>query len=61
MKITNLDKGKAYQLGEDAKLEVERTNPFFNDYGGDDLPAGYSGKRLQPHDTELSRYLRYEG
>lgn len=33
MKITNLDKGKAYQLGEGAKLEVERTNPFFNDYG----------------------------
>ena len=26
MKITNLDKGKAYQLGEGAKLEVERTN-----------------------------------
>lgn len=33
MKITNLDKGKTYQLGEGAKLEVERTNPFFNDYG----------------------------
>ena len=43
MKITNLDKGKAYQLGEGAKLEVERTNPFFNDYGETtsplDIPA----------------------
>ena len=43
MKITNLDKGKAYQLGESAKLEVERTNPFFNDYGEStsplDIPA----------------------
>mgnify|MGYP000463694877 CR=1 FL=1 len=43
MKITNLDKGKAYQLGEAAKLEVERTNPFFNDYGETtsplDIPA----------------------
>ena len=43
MKITNLDKGKAYQLGESAKLEVERINPFFNDYGEStsplDIPA----------------------
>lgn len=43
MKITNLDKGKAYQLVEGAKLEVERTNPFFNDYGETtsplDIPA----------------------
>ena len=43
MKITNLDKGKVYQLGESAKLEVERTNPFFNDYGEStsplDIPA----------------------
>lgn len=43
MKITNLDKGKTYQLGEGAKLEVERTNPFFNDYGEStsplDIPA----------------------
>lgn len=38
MKITNLDKGKAYQLGEGAKLEVERTNPFFNDYGETTTP-----------------------
>ena len=58
MKITNLDKGKAYQLGENAKLEVE---PVLQRLRGNDLPAGYSGKRLQPHDTELSRYLRYEG
>lgn len=43
MKITNLDKGKTYQLGEGVKLEVERTNPFFNDYGEStsplDIPA----------------------
>lgn len=38
MKITNLDKGKTYQLGEGAKLEVERTNPFFNDYGETTTP-----------------------
>lgn len=38
MKITNLDKGMAYQLAEGAKLEVERTNPFFNDYGESTTP-----------------------
>ena len=38
MKITNLDKGMAYQLSEGAKLEVERTNPFFNDYGETTTP-----------------------
>ena len=38
MKITNLEKGMAYQLGENAKLEVERTNPFFNDYGENTTP-----------------------
>ncbi len=38
MKITNLEKGLAYQLAEGAKLEVERTNPFFNDYGESSTP-----------------------
>lgn len=56
MKITNLDKGKAYQLGEDAKLEVERTNPFFNDYGETtsplDIPASdYNRMILNYPDT----------
>lgn len=56
MKITNLDKGKAYQLSEDAKLEVERTNPFFNDYGETtsplDIPASdYNRMILNYPDT----------
>lgn len=56
MKITNLDKGKAYQLGENAKLEVERTNPFFNDYGETtsplDIPASdYNRMILNYPDT----------
>lgn len=38
MKITNLDKGMVYQLAEGAKMEVERTNPFFNDYGESTTP-----------------------
>ena len=60
MKITNLDKGKTYQLR--SRQAGGRTyQPVLQRLRGDDLPAGYSGKRLQPHDTELSRYLRYEG
>lgn len=56
MKITNLDKRKAYQLGENAKLEVERTNPFFNDYGETtsplDIPASdYNRMILNYPDT----------
>jgi len=32
MKITNLNHREAYELLPDTKIEVERTNPFFNDY-----------------------------
>lgn len=50
MKIINLDKGEAYHLQPDAKLEVERTNPFFNDYAEHtipmDLPASDHNRRL---------------
>lgn len=38
MKITNLDKGESYQLDPDAQIEVERTNPFFNDWGEQSVP-----------------------
>lgn len=50
MRITNLEKGEAYQLPEGAKMEIERTNPFFNDYGEQsiplDLPASEHNRRL---------------
>lgn len=50
MRITNLEKGEAYQLSEGAKMEIERTNPFFNDYGEQsipmDLPASEHNRRL---------------
>lgn len=39
MKITNLETGKPYQLDPDMELSIERTNPFFNDYGEQSLPA----------------------
>lgn len=50
MRITNLEKGEAYQLSDGAKMEIERTNPFFNDYGEQsiplDLPASDHNRRL---------------
>mgnify|MGYP000010853694 FL=1 len=39
MKIINTESGKAYQLFPDTELSVERTNPFFNDYGEQTLPV----------------------
>jgi hypothetical protein len=38
MKIIHSDSGKAYHLDPDAQLEIERTNPFFNDAGEQSLP-----------------------
>ena len=39
MRITNLDTGQPYQLDPDTQLSVERTNPFFNDYAEQTIPA----------------------
>lgn len=59
MKITNLEKGKPYQLGEGAKLEVERTNPFFNDYGEAttplDMPASDYNRMLLDYPDTFGR------
>lgn len=59
MKITNLDKGMAYQLAEGAKLEVERTNPFFNDYGESttplDIPASDHNRMILDYPDTFGR------
>ena len=39
MKIVNIESGKPYQLSPDTELSVERTNPFFHDYGEQTLPV----------------------
>ena len=39
MKIINTKSGKAYQLVPETQLEIEKTNPFFNDYGEQSLPV----------------------
>lgn len=59
MKITNLDKGMTYQLSEGAKLEVERTNPFFNDYGETttplDIPATNQNRMILDYPDTFGR------
>lgn len=39
MKITDLKSGKAFQLNTDTRLEIERPNLFFNEYGEQSLPV----------------------
>lgn len=50
MRITNLDRGEDYDLRPDTQIQVERTNPFFNDYGEQttplELPASERNRRL---------------
>jgi len=59
MKITNLEKGLAYQLSEGTKLEVERTNPFFNDYGESttplDMPASDRNRMILGYPDTFGR------
>lgn len=39
MKIVNTESGKPYQLLPDTELSIDRTNPFFNEYGEQTLPV----------------------
>ena len=59
MKIMNIASGKAYQLDPDTRLTVERTNPFFNDYGEQTLPVSLPdspyNRMLLDHPDRISR------
>ena len=50
MRITNLEKGEDYNLSPDTQIQVERTNPFFNDYGEQttpmELPTSERNRRI---------------
>lgn len=50
MKIVHTASGEAYSLKPETKIEVERTNPFFNDYGEQttplELPADDRNRRI---------------
>lgn len=38
MKITNQLTGRIYALSPDTVIDMERANPFFNEYGEQSLP-----------------------
>lgn len=50
MKITNLECSEPIELFPETKIEVERPNPFFNDYGEQsvplDIPASEHNRRI---------------
>lgn len=50
MRVTNLEKGEDYNLKPDTQIQIERTNPFFNNYGEQstplELPASDHNRRL---------------
>jgi len=64
MIIKNLKKDANYQLPTEAKIEVERTNPFFNEYGEQtvplDLPASDYNRRLLGFPDVFGRKAKME-
>lgn len=59
MKIIESKSGEAYHLTPGTKLEIERTNLFFNEYGEQslpvDLPATNRNRRILEYPDILSR------
>lgn len=58
MIIKNLDKGESYHLAPDTQLEVERTNPFYNEYGEQTVPLSLPAS---PHNCRLLDYPERPG
>lgn len=62
MKITNLEKSEDYNLRPGTQIQIERTNPFFNDYGEQtaplDLPASERNRRLLGFPDSFGRRVK---
>ena len=62
MRITNLEKGEDYNLKPDTQIQVERTNPFFNDFGEQttplELPASERNRRLLDFPYSFGRRVK---
>ena len=62
MKIRDTRTGELYQLAPGSTMEIERTNPFFNDGGEQslpmDLPDTPQNRRLTGHPAELANSHR---
>lgn len=64
MRITNLEKGEDYNLRPDTQIQVERTNPFFNDFGEQttplELPASERNRRILGFPDSFGRRVKME-
>ena len=64
MRITNLEKGEDYNLRPDTQIQVERTNPFFNDFGEQttplELPASERNRRILGFPDSFGRRAKME-
>lgn len=64
MKITNLEKGEDYNLKPDTQIQIERTNPFFNDYGEQstplELPSSERNRRLLGFPDSFGRRVKMQ-
>ena len=62
MRITNLEKGEDYNLRPDTQIQVERTNPFLNDFGEQttplELPASERNRRLLGFPDSFGRRVK---
>lgn len=62
MRVTNLEKGEDYNLKPDTQIQVERTNPFFNDYGEQttplELPTSERNRRLLGFPDSFGRRVK---
>lgn len=62
MRVTNLEKGEDYNLKSDTQIQVERTNPFFNDYGEQttplELPTSERNRRLLGFPDSFGRRVK---
>ena len=64
MRITNLEKGEDYNLRPDTQIQVERTNPFFNDFGEQttplELPASERNRPILGFPDSFGRRAKME-
>ena len=64
MRITNLEKGEDYNLRPDTQIQVERTNPIFNDFGEQttplELPASERNRRILGFPDSFGRRVKME-
>lgn len=57
MNIKNLESGISYQLSPSTKLKIERTNPFFNDYGEQSVPVSLPDTLLNRQALNLPGWI----